>query len=179
MSKPIILNDDYALIKMPEGWHIYGYIHSEDIPLGCVKDKFAGSVTLNTDAAMILLDAICSELGGCDALKDAYADINDANIRAEVAEAELSNGHKALTAAGVPESDENGRLSICGRVVKLREAAEADAERLAERMRGAEQTIRNLGNAALSGDWATIALNEAVNIRAALAAHDAEAVTTD
>lgn len=32
---------------------------------------------------------------------------------------ELSNGHKALTAAGIPETDEEGaRLSVCGCVDK-------------------------------------------------------------
>jgi phage shock protein A len=52
-----------------------------------------------------------------------------------------------------------------------------DAERLAYSLRRAEQTVRNLGCSALSGDWAIIALNEAANIRAALAAltaHDAK-----
>jgi hypothetical protein len=62
---------------------------------------------------------------------------------------------------------------------QAREAAEADAakwredsEWLAGRLRGAEQTIRNLGHGALTGDYAQIALNEAANIRAALSAHD-------
>ncbi len=36
-------------------------------------------------------------------------------------------------------------------------------------LKRAEQTIRNLGNAALTGDWKQIALNEAANLRADIA----------
>ncbi len=40
------------------------------------------------------------------------------------ARAELCNGHKALTAAGVSESDQFGKLSVTGRVVRLKERLE-------------------------------------------------------
>jgi hypothetical protein len=47
----------------------------------------------------------------------------EAEGRAKNAEAQLSNGHGALTAAGIPRSDASGNLSICGRVMRLRTQA--------------------------------------------------------
>ena len=48
------------------------------------------------------------------------------------------------------------------------EKSRAQAERLADALKRAEQTIRNLGNGWLSGDGQEIALNEARNICEAL-----------
>lgn len=39
--------------------------------------------------------------------------------RAENAESQLSNGHKAFDAQGIPSEDSNGKLSIAGRVMKF------------------------------------------------------------
>lgn len=104
---------------------------------------------------------------------DANEYLNDqlaaATARAESAESELRE-YKRLYGNSIKEATNQAAKADTAEAdaAKWRE----DSERLAGRLRGAEQTIRNLGHGALTGDCAQIALNEAANIRAALAAHD-------
>jgi len=56
----------------------------------------------------------------------------DAITRAELAEAELANGHSTLTTAGIQECDDSGRLSITGRVIRLRQERDLLRRRLQE-----------------------------------------------
>jgi hypothetical protein len=61
---------------------------------------------------------------------------------------------------------------IASKIVRLENAnadLKAQNNQLINALQRAEQTIRNLGNGFLTGDGQVIALNEASNIRAAIA----------
>lgn len=151
----------HKLAYLSSGWGVY-----------CTDD--ACDFRLTYDHLLSVLEDVC---------QPAYVigDVSAATAAREAAEAELSNGHKALTAAGVPERDDNGALSICGRVVRLKaraEAAEADAARLAEVAKGFcftyQLAAQQMGDMEATPEMVDM-LKAFHKMQAALAAHDAAA----
>ena len=74
MGKQRRLDNELVAEWKSSGLKIYAYFTDEEDDT--LRENFpAGSVVLSYDAQLNLSDEICSNLGGCDVLKDALAEI--------------------------------------------------------------------------------------------------------